>query len=167
MLISNRSPWSFISPILIFLIDPTSAFSGIKELPGLNIQGIATELCGPGAAALPSPSEYLDELLATCQFHGVHILYDLKTSFKEDESNNSEMTDTDLESMDMEAKTKDKDEKNSNENFISFALNSLNENDSKKEYLLRENEVNIVEGSHIENIKNLCSRLAQDAFQYC
>jgi len=150
--------------LLIFSLSPTAAFCNIKEVSGLNIKEIFTPLHSPGTA--PPPSKYLDELMATCKFHGTHTRYDVKVSFEEDDNSNpeddSEMTNTDLESMGMEAEAAIMSDQALHKEPILLALNTpLHENDSKKKYLLRKDEISWNEDSSDKRLRN---KLAQDAY---
>ena len=150
--------------LLIFSLGPAAAFCNIEEVPGLNIQEISTPLHSPGTA--PSPSKYLDELIATCKFHGTHTRYDVKVSFEEDDHSNpedgSEMTNTDLESMGMEVEAAMKSNQALYKEPILLALNMpSHENDSKKKYLLQKDEIS---GDEDLSAKRLCNKLAQDAY---
>ena len=165
MWLSNNFRRKSVSTLLLCLT-PVVSFCGIQEVPGLNIQKIAVQLSHDSRVAYPSSSKYLDELLATCAFRGAHIGYAVETYLKAGDDNHSEddseMTNTDLESIEIEKKSEGKEEEDPDKAFLSFTLNCNpgKKNDSRKEYLLRESEVDTAKDLFT---KNLCTKLARDA----
>ena len=170
MLKSNRSLRRSIGILLLWLINPTVSFCGIEAVPGLNIQKMATQLGHHVKGSSVPSSKYLDELLATCEFRGTHLCYEVETYLQEGDSNNSEddseMTNTDLESIDIEKVTDDKRERFPGKKLVLFSrvLFSRNvkpgKNDSRKKYLLRASEVDTARDSLTED---LCTKLTRDA----
>ncbi len=164
MWLNNNFRWKSFGTLLLYLT-PAVSFCGIQEVPGLNIQKIAAQLSHHSQVASPPSSKYLDELLAPCAFRGVHLGYAVETYLQEGDANHSEddseMTNTDLESIEIGKKPDDKREENPGEKFSLFALNCKpGKNDSKREYLLRESDIDTAKGSFT---KNLCTKLVRDA----
>lgn len=166
LLVSHKFTWRYTSVLCAFLVNPIVSFCSTEEVPGLSMKEMATPLLSSGITAPPPSSKYLHELLATCQFHGTKINFDVGISFGENKNDRledtSEMTNTDLESMAMESEVADISNKVLYKEPILFALNTpSHRNDSRKEYLLQEHEVAKSESSFT---RDLCKKLTQDAY---
>ena len=149
---------------LLSLLSPVAVVCGIREVSGLDIQKISSPLYDPGKSSCEAPYSCLDTILEEYYFPQSVVHHRLSTSFLEaaigSPESGSEMTNTDLENISVEIEN----DGTSRKPFCLFALNtSPNENDSRKKYLLREDEVNMAESSLIDDTKNLCKKLARDA----
>jgi hypothetical protein len=143
------------------LLGPVIAVYGI-EVPGLSIRQInqfnvqenrASAHAGPPVASL-------DKLLAEYPFRVAHIDDEVGTLFPEEDSNN-QGSDAELTNTDEEGRRANDQEAQSKWGY--FALNTApDKNDSKRIYLLQKDEVGTAYASFT---KNLCRKLAKDAFR--
>ncbi len=154
MPLSNVPKWRALGALLLCLLSSITAVCGTKEVTGLDIQKITASLYSPGSIYLIPSVKHLDELSAYAYFPRVQSCK-VTVSFEENNGDNLESSsDTDEEGW------RENDKEGENSEWISFALNTPpTESDSKRGYLLRENELNVEE----EFTHNLCEKLARDA----
>lgn len=162
MQLNSTTRLGLCNALLCFLLAPVTSVQGI-EIDGIDINQIKNPIYSSGTMYTPISADHLDELLDSCFVPNAHIHHHIAVSLVSGKSDNSasssELTNTDLESITMEEEMKN--EESSGKQTVFFSLNSLpTKNDSRKKYLLRENEIDVDAGSFT---KNLCTKLAQDA----
>ena len=161
MRLSNVPKWKALGVLLLCFLRSITAVCGTQEVPGLDIQKITAPLYSPGSMhAIPSV-KHLDELLADAYFPRAQSCK-VTVSFESSDNSESgsELTNTDLESIAIEGGIATENEEIPGDDVILCALNAPpNKNDSKRDYLLRESELNVEE----EFTHNLCEKLARDA----
>ena len=166
ILLNNKARSVLIKVLLFYLLNPITAVYGI-EVHGLNITKIGAPLYSYSPSDSPKRADYIDEILKDLFYNRMIWSHNVTVSLVERDISNpesgSELTNTDLESIGIEKEVVTESQKASSNKIFSFALNTPpNRNDSRKENLLRDNEVNTDENKFT---KHLCKKLAKDALQ--
>ncbi len=168
ILLGNSARPILLKVLPLCLLNPVTAVYGI-EVHGLNITKIGEPLYSYSPNDSPKRVDYIyiDEILKDLFYNRMVWSHNVTVSFIESDISNpesgSELTNTDLESIGIEEGVVTENQKASSNKIFSFTLNNLpNRNDSRKENLLRDNEIDTDKNKFTDY---LCKKLAKDALQ--